>query len=145
MCCFDDWDGESCREFNEDYCESYSSCSILVDVPEEIVSHGGNDNESGGGNGNEAPTSNTTVGSSPVDHGDDEKSGMKIAVKAVCGLGDQNPGDDSWVAACTALCANHLCCFSTDGTKGSCHETYGDDVCNAYKGCGVLNLSDGNK
>jgi len=66
---------------------------------------------------------------------------IETAVHAVCGLEDENPGDDSWVTACHAICANYLCCFTTEGTTSNCRKTYGDDVCAAYQGCVVLHAS----
>lgn len=132
LCCFDEWEGESCRKDNVGYCEAYSSCVILVDAPKE-VGGGANENESDGENDNETLISDGHSN-------ENANAGIENAVKAVCSLEDQHRNDNSWVAACNALCADHLCCFSSDGTKGSCYETYGEDVCNAYEACKVLKL-----
>ena len=66
-------------------------------------------------------------------------SAIASAVQAVCGL--DSPGDDSWVTACHALCANYLCCFSTAGTTSNCRDALGDAACDAYQGCTVLIIS----
>jgi hypothetical protein len=66
-------------------------------------------------------------------------SAIATAVQAVCGL--ESPGDDSWVTACHALCANYLCCFSADGTTSNCRDALGDAACDAYQGCAVLIIS----
>jgi hypothetical protein len=63
-------------------------------------------------------------------------SAIASAVQAVCGLA--SPGDDTWVTACHALCANYLCCFSTDGTTSNCRDALGDAACDAYQACTVL-------
>lgn len=70
------------------------------------------------------------------------QSDIETAVAAVCGLGADNPSDDSWVTACHALCSNYLCCFSAEGTQSNCRDSYGDEVCNAYQGCYVLTSSE---
>ena len=118
LCCFDEWEGESCRKDNVGHCEAYSSCVVLVDAPKDT-----------GGGASESESEGDSAGHS----NENANAGIEIAVKAVCGLKDQ-------VAACNALCADHLCCFSADGTQGSCYNAYGEDVCHAYEACQALNF-----
>lgn len=137
LCCFDEWGGESCYDEHPGYCEAYASCFILIDVSEridvleEVV--GVVDKENGNGDNNSDGT--------PIFAGGSDANAndvIETAVKAVCGLRDESRNDGSWVAACHALCSDHLCCFSVDGTPGNCRETYGEDLCNAYQDCQVL-------
>ena len=60
-------------------------------------------------------------------------------VKAVCNP-DQSD-DDSWVPGCHDMCADYLCCFATEGTGSNCKDVHGEDVCEAYAGCNVLQSS----
>jgi len=61
-------------------------------------------------------------------------------VHAVCNPDDISV-DESWVAECHAMCADYLCCFATDGTGSNCKDVHGEDVCEAYYGCKVLQSS----
>jgi hypothetical protein len=56
-------------------------------------------------------------------------------VKTVC---DPDQTDPAWVTNCHELCANYLCCSSTEGTGSNCQDVYDKDVCAAYEGCSVL-------
>ncbi|KAL3806094.1 hypothetical protein ACHAXA_002465 [Cyclostephanos tholiformis] len=168
LCCFSE--SESCLSEHAGECQAYGACRLLVDGPKkdaktEVAAAGG------GGEANDSPLSTNDTSDSggvasdsqggdelaseevadgPGDDGlvvanDDnhwgggaQSAAIESAIHAVCNRAE---GDDSLVAACHALCANYLCCFSTDGTLGNCRDQYdsnGDAICNAYQGCTVL-------
>ncbi|KAL7550203.1 hypothetical protein ACHAWF_013441 [Thalassiosira exigua] len=220
LCCFDELEGEGCREDHPNECQSYEPCRILVEGPDgnagvalggEAVVPGGiagdkdeavivdpdfdaqclksnlqqhwdfcktacqkydccfrragscyeermrecdayyiceeyylDEQEVVGPQGTqviEMVPKKEQVGEEPKQQQQQPASGIgndaiELAVHAVCGTGqDSSAGDDSWVAACHALCANHLCCFSPMGTVGSCPDYTG---CDAYQECAVL-------
>ena len=134
-CCFRQVD--SCYRRNSLECDEYYIC-------EEFYLD--NDNQSNLGSSAVAPSGSNNQGSNSqgsvegvYDHYDtDVNKDIGIAVHAVCGLEDAHPGDESWVTACHALCADHLCCFTTDDSQSNCRSQKGEAVCNAYQGCTVL-------
>eukprot|EP00571_Detonula_confervacea_P010019 CAMPEP_0172305084 /NCGR_PEP_ID=MMETSP1058-20130122/6412_1 /TAXON_ID=83371 /ORGANISM="Detonula confervacea, Strain CCMP 353" /LENGTH=748 /DNA_ID=CAMNT_0013016547 /DNA_START=42 /DNA_END=2288 /DNA_ORIENTATION=- len=89
------------------------------------------------GNTNNGNVNNNNQGSNQ----DKYDPNIAHAVQAVCRIEDKNPGDDAWVTACHALCADYLCCFSEEGTESNCQVSYGNAVCNAYAGCSVLHTT----
>jgi hypothetical protein len=115
-----DSDGGASDSQGEDGLASAEVADGLVDDGRGVE----NDDSNGGGGGAQSAAP-------------DKNSAIDSAVHAVCDLAE---GDESWVTACHALCANYLCCFSTDGTLSNCRDTYGDAVCDAYQGCKVLLL-----
>jgi hypothetical protein len=141
LCCFSNLESENCLREHAGECQSYDACRTLVDGPKdatpEVVGEPGdglaivkNDDSDGGGGAQEGQPSAEVK---------DDNSAIATTVQAVCGLGDKLPkGDDSWVVACHALCANYLCCFSIDGTQSNCRDSYGDLTCDAYRGCAAL-------
>lgn len=129
-CCFSGVD--SCYKENALECDEYYLCEEFY-----LDDKKGDTDVSGGGASNQIAAPSENDGAN--DHTDSNvNAGIENAVHAVCGLEGDHPGDDSWVTACHALCANYLCCFSTDGTQSNCRDAVGDDVCNAYQECVVL-------
>ncbi|KAL3765432.1 hypothetical protein ACHAW5_006925 [Stephanodiscus triporus] len=140
LCCFSNLESDSCLREYPGECQSYEPCRTLVDgpkdatpevasEPEDFLAIVKNDDSDGGGGAQEGQPSAEVK---------DDDSAIASTVQAVCGLGDKLPkGDDSWVVACHALCANYLCCFSIDG-QSNCRDSYGDLTCDAYGGCAAL-------
>lgn len=137
LCCFSEDDTENCRDDHPGECQAYDSCKILVDRPDAPIPIGEGSIQSPGNNefagsvviANPPPSSSSAA---------QDVGAIRTAVNAVCDVNEVKAGDDSWVTACHALCANYLCCFSTIGTQSNCRDVYGNAVCNAYSGCSVL-------
>jgi hypothetical protein len=137
LCCFSEDDTENCRDDHPGECQAYDSCKILVDRPDAPIPIGEGSIQSPGNNefagsvviANPPPSSSSAA---------QDIGAIRTAVNAVCDVNEVKAGDDSWVTACHALCANYLCCFSTIGTQSNCRDIYGNSVCNAYSGCSVL-------
>lgn len=128
----------SCYEANYLECDEYYICEDFY-IDEEQPPKGNGVAASLGSSSNQAVG---TASSGAYDHSETNvNKDIETAVQAVCGLGADHPGDDSWVTACHALCANYLCCFSQEGTESNCRDTYGDDQCDSYQGCIVLHTS----
>jgi len=144
-CCFESQSiVSSCRDtVGEEECEMYSLCEQMInDRGEEVKNFIELDELEFGTGGSSSSSSGTSYrpGSSNgvfVDEGEFEATVNEV--KAVC-TPDQS-GDESWVAECHATCADYLCCFATDGTGSNCKDVHGEDVCEAYYGCKVLQSS----
>mmetsp|Transcript_3756 Transcript_3756/g.9581 ORF Transcript_3756/g.9581 Transcript_3756/m.9581 type:complete len:608 (+) Transcript_3756:83-1906(+) len=147
LCCFNELDSENCAGDHVGECQAYDACKILVEGPEDVnvggnVSSGNSSNIGSGETEQQQSGASSQVDKSSgseegvYDHYDtDVNKDIATAVHAVCGIEDANPGDDSWVTACHALCANYLCCFTN---PGGCRSQKGEEVCSAYQGCVVL-------
>lgn len=142
LCCFLDKDDEgSCKREHPGECQAYEACRVLVDVPEDSgVVIGGGSRIGDGGGGSTTGGSGGISGSVAVHQ--KSPSDIQNAVHSVCDIEGKRLDDDSWVTACHSLCANYLCCFATAGTQSNCRDTYGEETCNAYVGCGVLHSED---
>ena len=160
-CCFESQSiVSSCRDtVGEEECKLYSLCEQMInDRGEEVKNFIELDKlEFGLGSSSIsstiAPLSTTSAGqisSSNVGSGTSYRPGSNgvfidesefeatvTEVNAACNP-DQSGIDDSWVAGCHAMCADYMCCFATDGTGSNCKDVHGEDVCEAYAGCKVL-------
>jgi len=118
LCCFGENYGENCRRDHPGECQAYEACKILVRGPD----------------GEDGDEDDEMI---VVDSRDPDV--IRTAVRSACRAGGTTPlANGAWVAQCHSVCANHLCCFSADGTKSNCRDVYGNEVCDAYSGCGVL-------
>mmetsp|Transcript_20834 Transcript_20834/g.41424 ORF Transcript_20834/g.41424 Transcript_20834/m.41424 type:complete len:773 (+) Transcript_20834:141-2459(+) len=144
-CCFESQTMFSnCRgTVGDDECELYSLCEQMINERGEEVKNFIELDEK------EFDTGDSSSSNNGVDSGTSYRPGSNGGfidesefeatvneVKAACAH-DESVGD-SWVAGCHAMCADYLCCFSTDGTGSNCKDVHGDDVCEAYSGCKVL-------
>ena len=138
LCCFSQDDKENCRGDHPGECQAYEACRVLVEGPPEDGGAQAGVTDLAGSNINSVQTQQQQQEKPSPVLASHDPADIKVAVQAVCGIEGQRLDDDSWVTACQSLCADYLCCFSTDGTRSNCQDTYGEEVCSAYSGCGVL-------
>lgn len=140
-CCFRGVD--SCYKDQALECDEYYVCEefYMDDDPDGGV--GGETQQQSGASNQVQANNNNNPGSNQGtnDAAITKDSGIANAVQAVCALEEEDVTDGAWVTACHALCADYLCCFSTEGTESNCRDLYGNAVCDAYQGCVVLHTS----
>lgn len=149
-CCFESQTiVSSCRDtVGDEECELYSLCEQMInDRGEEVknfieldqLEFGDDDSGSSSSSSSNSPGTSYRPGSNGVfiDEGEFEATVNEVMAVCTTDLSD----DDSWVAECHDMCADYLCCFATDGTVSNCKDVHGEDVCEAYYGCKVLQSS----
>lgn len=152
-CCFESQTiVSSCRDtVGEEECKLYSLCEQMInDRGEEVKNfieldklEFGLDSGSSSSSSSSSSSNNSGSGTSyrPGSNGvfidESEFEATLNEVNAACSP-DQSGIDESWVAGCHAMCADYMCCFATDGTGSNCKDVHGEDVCEAYAGCKVL-------
>jgi hypothetical protein len=145
---------DSCRDtVGEEECRLYSLCEQMInDRGDEVqnfieldMQEFGTDTDSSSSSSNNNAGGMSSSGTSyrPASNGgfidESEFEATVNEVEVVCDPAQS--GDDSWVSSCHAMCADYLCCFSTDGTGSNCKDVHGSEVCEAYAGCKVLQSS----
>ena len=151
-CCFDNQNfAPSCLDtMGQAECNLYALCEQMInDHGEEVKDFIELDKlEFGDTESSPAITPSSNGGSNNVNsnivknegglHAFTDESEFQATLEQVKTVCDPDQTDPAWVTNCHELCANYLCCSSTEGTGSNCQDIYDKDVCAAYEGCSVL-------